>query len=123
MKDLNIKFNANAIDGSFTTVSDKYAIIQSVSNILKTNMTERPYKPDFGSGLLSVLGEPVSVINASIIVEQIKRILTIYEPRVEIIDITYKIDADHQSYQLTLVYNISNNTDIITQNINLSKIN
>lgn len=123
MKDLNIKFNANIVDGSFTTVSDRNAIKQSVSNLLKTNMGERPYKSDIGSGLLAILSEPMSVINSSIIVKQIKKMLSIYEPRIEVLDITSKLNPELQSYQLTLTYNIANNAEIITQDLMLSTTN
>lgn len=123
MKDLNIKFNANAIDGSLTTLSGRNVIIQSISNIIRTMTTERIYKPEIGSGIMNLLGENMSAVNASLIVEQIKQTIALYEPRAEIIDITYKLDAEKQTYKLKITYNIMNETDIIEQNIDLKKIN
>jgi len=123
MKDINIKFNVNSVNGDIGIVTGKYVVQQSIANLVKTITGERPYKPEIGSGINKLLGEPLSNVNAALIKEQLKQMINTYEDRAEIIDITSLINNEQQCYKMTLSYTIVNSEEIVTQDLNLTLIN
>lgn len=118
--DINIGMNINSVNRSVTNVSNKRAITQMIANLIMTQTSEVPFKEWEGSRLMGLLGEACSSITASVIVEQIRALITKYVPYVELRDITYLIDPDNQNYRITLYYSMVNDLDVIEQTLNLS---
>ena len=118
--DINLSFSRNLVNNSVSTVSDKRAVAQYIYNLLQTNTLEIPFKEWQGSGLSALLGEACSNFTASVIVEQVRVLLTKYIPYIELQDITYLLDPDNQSYVITIYYNFINKDELIEQTITLS---
>ena len=56
-KDLNLNFTANPITGDVATVTDVNAVKRSVRNLLLTNHYDKPFHPEIGSNVTSLLFE------------------------------------------------------------------
>lgn len=118
--DINIGMNINGVNRSVSSLSNKRAITQFISNLIMTQTTEIPFKEWEGSRLMGLLGEACSNITASVIVEQIRALITKYVPYVELRDIKYLLDPDNQCYRITIYYSIVNDLSVIEQTLILS---
>ena len=121
-KDIDLSFEGNPITKDLTIRKGSVAISQSLKNLILTNTLERPYKPEIGTGITKLLGEPVSVVNIAIMKKKISELIGKYEPRVEIIDTTIRINNAEQMYKIYIQYNIINQVAIYTEQITLKRI-
>ena len=120
LKDINVSFNKNLVNGAVSNVTNKHAIAQIILNLLDTKTLEIPFKEWQGSGLSALLGESCSNITASVIVEQVRYLIEKYIKYINLVDIKYSIDYDNQTYILTLYYSFINDLEVIEQNLTLS---
>lgn len=120
LNDVNVNFNRNLVNNAVSTVSNKRAVAQFISDFLQTNTLEIPFKEWEGSGLSALLGEACSNLIASVIAEQIRGIIEKYITYIELQDITYVIDPDAQKYIFTLYYTFIGEMNIIEQDLVLS---
>lgn len=120
LNDVNVNFNRNLVNNAVSTVSNKRAVAQFISDFLQTNTLEIPFKEWEGSGLSALLGEACSNLIASVISEQIRGIIEKYITYIELQDITYVIDPDAQKYIFTLYYTFVGEMNIIEQDLVLS---
>ena len=79
--DLDLTFKRTPVTGDVAMRYNEQAVIASVRNLLLTNFYERPFQPDVGSNLTGLLFEPATNITASILSDEIKSVITNYEPR------------------------------------------
>ena len=121
-KDIDLSFEENPITGDLTVRKSVLAISQSLRNLVLTNTMERPYKPDIGTGITALLGEPVSSVNVAIMKKKIIELIVKNEPRVELITIDIKANNKEQLYKINIQYNIINQIDIFTESISLKRI-
>ena len=117
--DIQTGFRRNVITNSVSTVSEKRAVAQMISNLLSTETIEIPFKEWEGAGLQALLGEACSQLTANVICEQIRFILEKYMYYIELQDISYKIDYDNQRYIIILYYTIVGNPEVIEQTLYL----
>ena len=54
-KDLNLNFTTNPVTSDVTTVTDVNAVKRSVRNLLLTNHYDRPFHPEIGSNVQTLL--------------------------------------------------------------------
>ena len=80
--DLDILFSANPISGDITTKKDSDAVKRSVRNILLTNHYERPFKPNFGANLRTMLFQLDGIGARRRVTNNIIKTLSILEPRI-----------------------------------------
>jgi len=86
--DLDLNFVAHPLTGDITTKKDADAIKRAVKNIVLTNHYERPFKPNFGSNLRSMLFE-LGTPRAHVRIRQaIIEELDILEPRIRVQNLT-----------------------------------
>lgn len=118
--DITTGLKRNLITNAVAHVSRRHTVAQYIYNLLDTQTLEIPFKEWQGSGLSGLLGEACSNINASIISEQIRTLITKYVHYVELQHIDYKLDPDNQKYIFILYYTIVNEPEVIEQTIEFS---
>lgn len=89
---------------------NEQAVIASVRNLLLTNFYERPFQPDVGSNLTGLLFEPATNITASILSDEIKSVITNYEPRAILNSIEVTLAPDENAFNVRMSFFIGNNT-------------
>ena len=67
---------------------------------------EKPFAPDFGSRVSSLLFENMDNISANLIIDEIRTSIDNYEPRVELLSVEVNPDFDGNSYDVTIIYDI-----------------
>jgi phage baseplate assembly protein W len=91
-------------------------IRQAIRIILETTPGERVMRPDFGSGLLAMVFEPVNYTTLALVKQRVEQALVVWEPRIDVrevkvtangpirnrldIDIGYQVRATNTFYNL-----------------------
>jgi len=115
--DLDLTFRKLPSTGDVSMKYDEQAVIKSVRNLLSTNLYERLFQPNVGSSLNKLLFEPVSPLTASLIEDEIARMINNYEPRATISQLFVQASPDSNSFNVSLFVLIGNIT--IPSQINL----
>jgi len=110
-KDISITFKKHPVTDDIVQVKDKSAIAQAIKSLLLTRKGERPFKPNFGSGLQKALFEPLDYGSAVLIKNEINTSLSIYEPRIVVRKINCLVDYNNNGYDIELEYKIKGRTD------------
>ena len=121
-KDLDLSFTAHPVKKDITKHINEYAVINSVKNLVSTNFFERPFRPQIGSGLRSLLFENVDQIISAQIERPIQETILNYEPRVEISNILVTAYPDENRYNVTMTFFIINNPNPVTIDFFLERI-
>jgi phage baseplate assembly protein W len=85
---------------------DVAAVKNSISNLLSTKKCEKILSPEYGLRIEDYLFEPVTSTTASAIANEILNAITIYEPRVQIVDLQVIPYPDQYLYVINLVLRI-----------------
>lgn len=106
--DLDLNFIANPVTGDVSRRFDENAIKQSVKNLVLTNHYERPFHPEIGSQVNSLLFEPFSPLTKVMMERAIINTLTNFEPRVEVLDVQCILNPDNHTVYVTVEFRIIN---------------
>ena len=71
---------------------------------------ERLFQPELGSTIDTLLFENINPLNASLVEDEIKRVIGNWEPRVAVVSVNVVADEDTNSYNATVFMFIGNNT-------------
>ena len=121
-KDINLSLARHPITGDIATLSNVEAVKRSVRNLVNTNFYERPFHPEIGSNVRSVLFEPVSPIVATVLERHIRDVIANFEPRAELVDVIDSDNSDANEYRVQIKFFIVNSSDIADMNIFLERL-
>lgn len=121
-KDLDLNFSAHPIKKDVTRHYNEKAVINSVKNLVSTNFYERPFRPEIGSGVRSILFEMVDSVSGAALERHISEVIKNFEPRVLIDTITAIPAPDDNGYKVELAFFINNLANPITINFFLERI-
>lgn len=121
-KDINLSLAKHPITGDIATLTNVEAVKRSVRNLINTNFYERPFHPEIGSNVRSVLFEPVSPIVAAILERHVKDVIQNFEPRAELVDVQVKDNSDRNEYKVQIKFYVINSSDIVDMNIFLERL-
>lgn len=121
-KDINLSLARHPITGDIATLSNVEAVKRSVRNLVNTNFYERPFHPEIGSNVRSVLFEPVSPIVATVLERHIRDVIANFEPRAELVDVIVSDNSDANEYRVQIKFFIVNSSDIANMNIFLERL-
>jgi len=111
--DLNLNFSTHPETEDLSLLSDDNAIKRSVRNLLLINRGEKLFNPKFGSNISGSLFENLDFVSSSILGDNIKSLLGVYEPRIEVNNVILRlIDND---ISVKIEYSIINRPDLNTQ--------
>lgn len=99
--------------GRIAKASSEQKIEESVYVILSTAKGERVMIPNFGCGIHDMVFAPNSPGTVSIIVQQVRKSLVEFEPRIDVLDIV--VDRDHGQPNILIIrvdYKIRANNSI-----------
>ncbi len=120
--DLDIFFTKHPVTNDITAKKGADAIKRAVRNILLTNQYERPFKPGFGSNLRKLLFELNAKEVGNRIVNEIRRKLSVLEPRINNIQIRVDGEPDTSELDITVFYNITNGLQNQGVNFTVSRV-
>ena len=121
-KDINLSLARHPITGDIASLTNLEAVKRSVRNLINTNFYERPFHPEIGSNVRSVLFEPVSPIVANVLERHVKDVVENFEPRAELIDVQVTDNSDANEYRVQIKFYVVNSSDIVDMNIFLERL-
>lgn len=105
--DIDLSLEARtSTDGDVYKKTDAAAVKQAIKNLLMTNRFEKPYRPDYGANLRGLIFELATADTGQEIIENIKRAIQRYEPRVQIMNIKVTASVDYNSVSATIEFKV-----------------
>lgn len=120
--DLDLDFLPHPTTGDVLIKTGQDAIKRSVRNIILTNYYEKPFRPGIGSNVSKLLFDNISPLTANFLKDAIVEVVENYEPRVKLINIDVKVDADNNGFIIRLDYIILNRNEPASITLFLERI-
>ena len=111
--DLNLNFNKNPATKDVAKLKDVEAVKRAVRNLILTNRFERPFHPEIGSDIRSLLFENMTPVIEVLLKDRIKETIDVYEPRADVTDIIVSGDSDRNEYRVQIEFRVLNVPDPI----------
>ena len=103
-KDLDLDFGRNVVTDDVNKLTDVEAVKRSVRNLINTNHYERPFHPEIGSDVRSMLFEPMTPLTALNLQRKVAEVLNNFEPRINLQQVLASPDLDRNSYALKILF-------------------
>lgn len=105
-RDVALSFSRNPLTADINILKDESAIKSAVKNIILTKPGEKLFEPNFGSRVMDLLFEPFDFIIRDQMETEIRSVLDLYEPRIEVEEVN--VNWLEQSYEIevTIQYKI-----------------
>lgn len=115
-KDLDFNFSKLALTNDVGSKTDTNAIKQSVVNLVLTNFGERPFHPEVGSDVNSLLFEPSGTLTYSMLEDAIENVLDNFEPRIQVLSVRVDdtpnlVDDNRIFVRIVFIFLEKNETD------------
>ena len=110
-KDLKVTFKSHPVTGDLMVTKDDAAVKQSVVNLLLTVNGERPFDDQIGTNLSALLFEPLDYATAAGIRQEIKQVIKLYEPRIELVSTDVEPNFDDNAFDVHLEFTIRGRDD------------
>ena len=101
-----------AVQGSVQLSSDAPNLEESILIILRTELGERVYRPNFGSRLLELAFEPMNVQTLLLMRLYIEEALELWEPRIILRDVRTDPDPIRGRVDIEIIYQPKDSYDI-----------
>lgn len=105
-KDISATFQVNPVNNDLIGLTNANAIARSIRNLVLTGPGERPFAPALGSQVNQLLFDVIDPLTAKSIDFEIRNTIENYEPRVELIDVIVKPNADNNAFDVKIQYEI-----------------
>lgn len=119
--DLDLRFLRQPSTGDISMSYDEQSVIRAIRNLLQTNTYERLFQPKLGSSIGKLLFEPLSSLTASLIQDEVARMIANYEPRATVHQIVVSAQPDSNSFGVYISVYIGNRTSPTAINIILTR--
>jgi phage baseplate assembly protein W len=120
--DIDLNFKPNPVTGDIFKKTDINSIISALKNLLLTTNYEKPFSPEYGCGIRTLLFEPVDTITSAMIKKEIEQTVKNYEPRIQLQNVVVQSDAENNRYNIVMKFFISNNAVPVTISLFLERI-
>ena len=121
-KDINLSFARHPLTGDIAFLTDVEAVKRSVRNLINTSFYERPFHPEIGSDVRSILFEPVSPPVANVLQRNIEDVVRNFEPRAELVSVDVVPNIDANAYAATIKFYVVNSPTAVEVNIFLERL-
>jgi phage baseplate assembly protein W len=120
--DLNLLFTTNQDTLDITKKYDDEAVKTSLKNLIQTKNYERPFHPEIGCQIFSLLFENFTPITKQVMKRTIFDVIEKFEPRVTVLDVKVRDRVDTNDISIELVYRLNNSDRPITLNTAISRV-
>lgn len=102
--DIDPSFTIHPVYNDILPIVDLDAIKSSIRNLVLTNHHDRPFQPQLGSGIRSLLFENANPFTAFALKDAIENLIKNYEPRVSEITVNVIDNSIRNAYQVTVTF-------------------
>ena len=119
--DLDLTF-AKKGSGDIFKKQHAAAVKQAVRNLLLTNYSEKPFLPEFGGDLNSMLFRLSTDIDDDNLEDDIIKAIETYEPRAKVLGVTTKVSPDNHEVKATVNFQVVNTLEESFVEISLTRL-
>ena len=112
-KDFDLSFRRNPVTNDVNTLKNENAIKEAVKNIVRYNFYEKPFLPNYGGNITEALFENYVGGDSALIEDQIKDIITLYEPRVVCYRVVTEFNERDNDLRVEIYYLITGLPNVI----------
>lgn len=120
--DFRTNFDKNFGTGDLARLTNEDSIYTSLKNIVLTRKGERPFFPEFGCNITSMLFENYTRFTQKAIETEVRTAVENFEPRVSILKVLVNGNPDNNSVDLELYFTIINRPETYSVSFLLSRI-
>jgi len=106
--DLNLDFGRHVVTNDISKIKGVDAVKRSVRNLVQTAFYERPFHPELGCGVRELLFENFTPVTSMFISRKIEEVLSNYEPRARIHQISVNEQPDRNGIEATIFFYVEN---------------
>ena len=105
-KDISLSFSPHPVTKDLPVLANERAISRSVRNLVETIPTERFFNSNLGTDIRDSLFENFSRSTVMIIEDQVREVVSNYEPRVENVDVRVDARPDQNNFDVKVFFDI-----------------
>lgn len=120
--DFNLLFTRHPVSYDLAKITNENAVKAAVRNLILTKNYERPFHPEIGCQISSLLFENYNPIIRSAMEQTIKDTLEKFEPRARLINLFINDKPDENSIDVTVEFALSNFERPITVTTTLNRL-
>ena len=120
--DLNLLFTSHPTTADITKKIDEEAVKASIRNLISTRNYERPFHPEIGCQIFSLLFENFNPITTQVMKNTIRDVIQKYEPRVKLLDVSIADRSDNNEIQIEVFFKLINSEKPITLTSVISRV-
>lgn len=113
--------DVSPLSQDLTVLKDEDAVKESIKNLLLTDRGERLMQPNLGGNIRAMLFENITPGVLTMIEDQVRSTLDLYEPRAEIIDVVVTSNIDDNVVNIEVQFYVINNQQPISVNVFLER--
>jgi|TARA_R110000803_G_scaffold204010_1_gene269828 phage baseplate assembly protein W len=122
-RDLDLFFGRKPVSGDVNILTDITNIKRAVRNLVLTNIYEKPFHPEIGSGVRDMLFENMTPLTSIILSKKVEEVIENFEPRVRLMSVSARPDLDRNIYEMTIEFFIKNApTELVTVDVFLERL-
>jgi phage baseplate assembly protein W len=119
--DISLGFGTNPATADVVQVINEDAVKSSIRNLISTKNFERPFHPEIGCQLHSLLFENFTPVTIEMAKRMVADVLRAYEPRANILDIRVADSQDNNELVITVIFTLINSDRPVTVTTILDK--
>lgn len=106
--DINLLFTKHPVTSDVAKILNENAVKAAVVNLIQTRNYERPFHPEIGCQVYSMLFENFTPITKTLMEKSIQDVLEKFEPRARITNIEVLENPDENSVDVTIQFTLNN---------------
>jgi len=119
--DFKKNLEVSPISDDLTLFKDEDAVKESIKNLLLTDRGERLMQPNIGGNIRAMLFENITPGVMTLIEDQVRTCIDLYEPRAEVIDVVVTSNIDDNVVKIKVQFYIRNNQQPISVDVFLER--
>ena len=120
--DFNLLFSRHPISGDLNIKSDEEAIKASLRNLISTKNYERPFHPEIGCQLFSMLFENFTPVTVQIMKKTVFDTVRKFEPRVSVLDVKIRDNPSNNRIDMDIIFKINNSDRPFTLSTYITRV-
>ena len=120
--DINLLFTKHPITSDVVRRVDDEAIKGSLRNLISTKHFEKPFHPEIGCQIHSLLFENFDPITVEVMKKTISETVRQFEPRVRLLDINIVEQSDPNGIDVTVTYKTINSDRPLTISTTITRV-
>lgn len=120
--DLSLLFTAHPVTADIVKKVDEEAVKASIRNLISTKNYERPFHPEIGCQIYSLLFENFSPVVKQVMKKTIISVIDKFEPRAVVLDVVIRDKPDNNSIDVDVIFKLINSDRPITLRTAISRV-